>query len=1087
MNTILTTKCVAPLRFLRAAFLFIGFALAPAVFGQGLTSAEITGTVSDAQGKPLAGTTVTALHEPSGTVATTTTRANGQYNLSNLRVGGPYTVTAKAPGLALQPAKGIFIEPGDSTTRNFGLNSDVVQLEKFTVGADRDTTFGNGKMGTGTNLTDEEIANNIASVRRNVQDLAVTDSRLALMSLDQGGQLSAQGQNFRFNSFTVDGVQAADPFGLNSNGFSSLRSPIPLDAIQSFSVDLAPYDVRRAGATGAYLNAVIKSGTNNFHGSAYYEYTNQDWRDKNPVTFLKETFKERTFGATVGGPIIKDKLFFFIAYEDFRREAAPPQANFIPNATDLAAVVARAKGLGYDTGDLSANNLASQKSTIGKIDWNISANHRLTVTYRRVYGQDVAFPSYTGSTTTSLSNYWYAQPRNTDSYTAQLFSQWTPDFRTEVDLSYTKYDGSPQNNGKPFPQVQVQSIGGTRLDTGATITNGAIFFGTESSRQLNAITSKETNGKVSGEYSLGDHNLTFGVEDISTKYVNAFIQYTDGYYTFANIANWIAGTPPSAFQLAKPYPGFTVNDAVARWRYDAYAGFIQDSWHPNSQLTLLAGVRYDYPYVPQKPPAAGGFAAAGFTTDSGRAVTANDTTNSGNGTAAPRVGFTYQFKTERKTQLRGGVGLFQGKNPAVWLSNAYSNAGSVANVTATSAQLPGIAFSSDVNNQPVPSGTLSAPNINITDPDFKQPAIWKANVALDHRLPFLDATLTVEGYYTKNYKMPNTLFLNYLLSTAANGATTMPDGRQHYNGTITSGTSTSVNGRRRVTTGGPVGTGFADVLYLTNTDKGYSNGLTLGLKRAMKNHWAWGFDWTRAHATEVSPITSSTASSNYSNRAVFDPNEDIASTSNTNIRDRFVVTLAREFDFLKMKDTKTTIAAIYQSRTGHPYSWVFRGDANGDGYAFNDLLYIPTGPTDSKVAWAVTSERDAFFAFADANGLMKYAGSHAPRNSQTSPWTQNLDIKLTQQIPLFRSLRAELFANFLNFGGLIHKGWGQLEEVPFSYRRAVAGATLNPTANGGAGQWNYTFNGGTLDGVPVVANDTPVSRWQIQMGMRLKF
>jgi hypothetical protein len=148
---------------------------------------------------------------------------------------------------------------------------------------------------------------------------------------------------------------------------------------------------------------------------------------------------------------------------------------------------------------------------------------------------------------------------------------------------------------------------------------------------------------------------------------------------------------------------------------------------------------------------------------------------------------------------------------------------------------------------------------------------------------------------------------------------------------------------------------------------------------------------------------------------------------------------------------------------------------------------VPTGPTDSKVAWASSAERDAFFAFADANGLMSYAGSHAPRNSQTSPWTQSLDLKITQVIPVFRTVRAELFANFLNFGGLIHKGWGQLEEVPFSYRRAVAGATLNPTANGGAGQWNYTFNGGTLDGVPVVANDTPVSRWQIQAGMRIKF
>jgi hypothetical protein len=241
---------------------FAAFALAlavlPSTFAQGITTGGLDGSVTDASGKALAGATISALHEPSGTVATTTTRANGQDNLSNLRIGGPYTITATSTGKPAQTAKDVYVDLNETASKDFSFKSDIIQLEKFTVGAERDTTFGSGKMGTSTSLSDKEIEN-IASVRRNVQDIAATDSRLALMSLDQGGQLSAQGQNFRFNSFTVDGVQATDPFGLNSNGSSSLRSPIPLDAIQSFSVDLAPYDVRRAGATGAYLNAVAKA------------------------------------------------------------------------------------------------------------------------------------------------------------------------------------------------------------------------------------------------------------------------------------------------------------------------------------------------------------------------------------------------------------------------------------------------------------------------------------------------------------------------------------------------------------------------------------------------------------------------------------------------------------------------------------------------------------------------------------------------------------------------------------------------------------------------------------------------------------
>lgn len=1067
------------LTYMLTGVLALWFAAANAVFGQGITSAALNGIVSTKDGKPVAGATVTVLHEPSGTRATTTTRANGQYNFSNLRIGGPYTVSASATSFQADVSREIYLDQGDSAAVNFSLGTDIVQLEEFSVVGTRDGTFGTGKMGTGSYFNEEEISN-VTSVRRNIQDIAQMDSRLFLGSLDQGGQLSAQGQNFRFNSLLVDGVQATDTFGLNSNGFSSQRSPIPLEAIQSFSVSLNDYDVRKAGYTGALLNAVIKSGTNVYQGSVWYEFSNEGLRQKNPLNGIKEAFDERTMGLTIGGPIIKNKLFFFYAYDDFKRETASPQAIFVPDANgkaQIATIIARAKALGYDPGTESADtNLALQKTHIGKLDWNISERHRATLTYRRNYGEDTSYFNYTSSTGSSLSSVWYQQPRNTDSYNAQLFSQWTPDFRTEATYSYTEYDGSPAPLGKAFPQVSVQGITGTRLDTGATITNGNITFGTDSSRHLNFINTEETQMKLSAEYSRGDHTIALGGENVATKYKNAFVQATYGVYTFANVGTWVAGTPPTSYTLQRPFPGFTIDDAVARWEYDAYAFFVQDTWKPSAQLTVTGGLRYDYPSVPDAPPVAAGFSTAGFTTQSGKAVTRNDTTNDGNATLAPRIGFTYEFNTERKTQLRGGVGLFQGKNPAVWISNAYSNAGATANVNATSAQLPGLVFSADPNNQPVPAGTLPTPNINITDPDFVQPALWKSNIAIDHKLPFGSMTFTAEYYYNRVDKGINVEFLNYLVATS--GPTTLPDGRTRYAGTISATTTTSTAGRRR-------NTSFADVFYLTNTDKGKSDGATISLYRPMKDRWSWSLSYTHADATEVSPITSSTASSNYSNRAVFNPNEDVASTSNTNITDRMVLALAREFEFVK--NFKTTAALVYQGRTGHPYSWVFYGDANGDGYAFNDLLYVPRDASDPKVAWADTAQRDAFFAFVKSSSLVKYAGTNAPRNSETSPWTQQLDLKLTQQIPLYRTVKAELYVNLLNFWNLVDDQFGALEEVPFSYRRAVAGATYNAAGNGGLGQWNYTFTGTTLNGVPVTVNDTPVSRWQAQVGIRVRF
>ena len=1058
--------------------------VAPGLIAQGVTTAGIGGFVADKANNPVSGASVTVTHQPSGTVATTLTRANGQYSVSGLRVGGPYSVNVSSSRISAAEKGEIFLEVGANNDISFVVTSDVVVLGAVSVSVDKDLTFGIGKMGSGSSFDSEAIANT-ASVRNSVQDIARLDSRMFLGSLDQGGQLSAQGQNFRYNSFLIDGVQAGDPFGLNSNGFSSLASPVPLEALETLSIQLSPYDVRYAGFTGAVINAVTRSGTNKYRGSVYYQVSNESLRAKNPLTGVKEAFDEKNFGTTLGGPIIKNKLFFSFTYDKLERETVPPQATFVPDAAGLAAIdsiIARAKSQNYDAGTLAgpSTNLQEQVTYIGKIDWNISRDHRLAATYRRNYGQNTSFANYSSSTATSLSNHWFDQPRNTDSYTAQLNSQWTSDFRTEATVSMTDYDGTPANRGTPFPMVRVEGLTGRRLDTGATITSGAIIFGTENSRQLNRLVSKEKQFKLSGDYTFGDHTLTAGGEQITTDYSNAFVQNTMGNYTFASPATFLAGTPPTNFILQKPYPGFSINDAIANWTYTALAGFVQDTWRPNPQLTIMAGIRFDLPVVDEAPPIAPGFATAGFADSKGIPITRNNTTNDGNSTYAPRLGFTYEVESKRKTQVRGGVGLFQGKNPAVWLSNAFSNAGSVYNYTASVAERPLITFNPNAATQSVPGSANPPPNVNITDANFRQPAMWKSNIAIDHQLPWLDAILSVEYYYNDVDVGLNTQFLNYRQANDGDGTGLAPDGRLRFGSaaSIVSSTSGNIAGRRRVSN-------FADVAYLTNTDKGEASGVTISLNRPMKNNWAWSASWTNGNATEVSPMTSSVAMSNYSNRAAFNPNENTDSVSNTNIKDTVVLSITRRFEFVK--NAPTTVNLSYIGRTGRPYSWVFYGDANGDGITFNDLLYVPSGPNDARVAWTDTAQRDAFFRLVETTSLKDFMGSNPARNSETSPWLQTVDLKLTQQIPLFKSVRAEVFANILNFANLFNSDWGIQEEVPFSYRRAVAGATLNPTANNGKGQWNYVFNSTTLNGVPVTVDETPVSRWQAQIGMRIKF
>ncbi len=1074
---------------LLVVFRVFGIALLAVAFsalmrGQGITTASINGAVKRADGSAVSGAVVTIVHDESQTRTTTQTRENGQFNASGLRPGGPYTVTAAAPGYPNAVQKDVYLSLDRDEAVNFTVGGDEdqsvapLELEKYVVTEENDKVFGVGKIGTGSSFTSQEVVNT-PTVRRNVQDIAQLDSRLVVMSLDQGGNLSAQGQNFRFNSFLIDGVQANDPFGLNGNGFSSLRSPVPIEAIQALNVDLNPFDVRRSGFTGALINAVIKSGTNQFHGGATYERTEASWRATNPLNGQRDAFNERTYNFAFGGPIIRNKLFFFLDYDDFKRTAAPPAANFVPQSSVISDIVAKAKALGYDPGTLLATNSSDQKTVIAKLDWNISSAHRLTVTYWRNHGEDTNFASFNSTTTTSLSNYWFAQPRNTDSYTAHLFSTWAPNFRTEATLSYSKYDGSPKNHGSPFPQVTVNGIPGVRLDTGAQV-NGSVVFGTENSRQLNAITTKELNGNLSAEYSFGNHTLNFGGEADQQKYSDQFVQNFFGNYTFATPSAWEAGTPPLAYQLSVPYPGRTLTDAFGIWTYTALGLFLQDTWKPSAPWTIVGGIRLDDPYVPDKPQTAAGFQQAfGIS---------NTTTNNGNYTVSPRVGFVYEFPAKAKTQLRGGVGLFQGRNPAVWLTNAYQNTGAISNVTATTAQLPSITFVPDVTAQPVPKGTPPTPNINVTDPNFIQPAVWKGNLAFDRELPWDGIIATVEVDAIETYKAIQYQFLNYKL--ASTGSQTAPDGRIRYDGVITpTGTfvsggvlttfpASSVSGRRRIST-------FADVIELDNTDKGSDTDLTLELARPMRNHWAWSASWTHMRATEVSPITSSTALSNYQNRAVFNPNEDTASLSNTNIKDRIVATLTREFQFFP--HAKTTVSLVYQGRTGHPYSWVFHGDANGDGLTFNDLFYVPTGPDDPRVRFVSTAERDAFFAFVNSTDLKNYAGGHAPRNSETSPWTDTIDLRISQEIPIYHSVKTELYLDLINIGNMIKKSWGLLDEVPFAYRRSVAGATYDKDANNGQGQWVYTYNANTVDPVPITVNDTPVSRWQIQAGLRVKF
>lgn len=1066
-------------KYLLAACIALSLTLTSAVFGQGVTTSAINGFVTDKSGTPVSGATVTVLHVPSGTRASTVTRSSGQYAITGLRVGGPYTVSVTARGNEPGSQTDIYIGLDHAQTVDITLSGETVVLETFKVQAAKDVTFDSNKMGTTTTFDRAQISQ-VPTVRRDVQDIVNLDTRAALTINTSTGEfsVSAQGQNSRFNSFLIDGQQANDPFGLNANGFASLRSPVPLEAIAALTIDLSPYDVTHTGFTGALINAVTKSGTNEFHGSIYSYYTGSSIRAKNPgqgpTDPLRGTItplQEHTYGLTFGGPLIKDKLFFFIAYDDFFKNGvnfSPVQ--FQPNAADVATITAAAKNYGIDPGTLSGGLVQSkQKTYLAKIDWNISSDQRASLTYRRTDSSAPVFSN--GSTFTEFSSNAYQSNRINDNLSLLLNSTWTPDLRSEAGLAAVKYNGTAAPYTAISPEIYINGVVGTNLTNGTTVANGQLDLGTNGSYQHNALNTKDYNGHLYFDYTLNDHEFKFGGDADKEIYRDLFIQYFTGRYAFASPAAFVAGTP-NYIRYQQPIVGATVSQADYYYSYTDTGLLVQDTWKPSEHLTIVAGLRYDYPEFPTAPIFLPAFQAAfGIP---------NNSTGSGNTVLAPRVGFNYQLPTKLKIQVRGGVGLFQGTNPAVWVGNSYGTTGLLNSViigssTSSTTNPPLGAPYTPFNPSPgyvqsLPPPATPTPNIALTDPKFKTPTSWKGNLGFDTTLPWYGLIATVEGNWIQVQDGIYYKDLNLLQNVAI---PLNPDGRIRYSGTtgLHSNFSNSV-------------------LELTNTDKGESQAYTFQITRPMKNDWSFSFGYTRTHATEVSPLTSSVASSNFTNRAVINPNDNVTRNSAYVTPDKIVVSATREFHFFP--SAATTITAIFRAQTGHAFSYVFFGDANNDSIQGNDAFYVPAGPNDPKVIWS-TSPSDPtgaiqaanFWSYVNSTILKKYEGQIVPPNSAFNPWQKTIDLHAEQEIPLdFHNTKLYLYMDCLNFANIFKKNWGAVTGQDFGngysgYNRPIASATVNA-----AGQYVYTFSSSTL-GTPQVFTD--LSRWQLQVGLKLEF
>jgi hypothetical protein len=1076
------------------------------------TSSSITGRVLDASGQPVAGATVQIVHEPSGTTKIATTDADGRYSAQGMRVGGPFDVTVSKAGLSQAKQDNVYLQLSQGTAVNLTMGAAGAQnaqnLQGVTVSANAlSQTFSSENKGFSTNVSRREL-DATPMPDRSIQNVARLDPRIVITDRDRGA-ISAMGQNNRYNSITVDSVNAGDPFGLNDNGLPTLGTPISVDAIEEYNISTANYDVTTRRGVGANINAVTKSGTNEFHGSVYYSFQNakdmigedatgNDWNGYS---------RQWNAGATFGGPIIKDKLFFFANYEKGVKVA--PGGNWGPEGSgmgnvvqgltqaDVSSIIDIAKQKGLTPGDYTGSSNANlqDKRSLVKLDWNISDGQRASMTYSRTQEtQPIITSSFSDSL--KLSSNYYLNDTDNKSLAFHLYSDWTDIFSTEASFSSAKFhkDRGPIN-GIAQPAVTVT----TEKD------GPAVVLGTEYSSQANVLDVKTKNAALAGTLYLDEHTLKGGVDFQKDDYYNLFLQRLYGDYTFDTIADFQNGTY-FRYQLGIPAAGYALGDVAARFSLNQYGIYLQDTWQVNSNLSVQFGARVDVPLTDDQPILNPCFAAPVGAAGVGNQGVCGNVTNAKNPNAAiggfgyanthtingnrvvqPRFSFNYQFDTERMTQLRGGAGLFISNAPGVWIGNPYAGNGvTVASYNISSGVKP--AFSADPNNQNVPANSTvpgtngSKMRVDTIDENFRLPTVWKLSIGVDHELPWFGTIFTAEYEYLKARNAVQYQNINLGAPTGL-----LPDGRNSY--------FQNPNGSpadRNNTNRWNANPSFDSVTRLTNTDKGWSDNLTLSLKKPFSESWSGTIGVSGGRSKDVNPGTSSVAYSSYQYRAWVNPNDAELSTSNYSIPLRALASLNWQHKFFG--DYTTSVSAFYDGHSGAPYSWIFGNDVNGDAVS-RDLVYIPGSASDVQWAPKVTEAmKTQFMDYINNDDYLKdHKGRIAQRNGGRAPWVNQLDLSFRQEIPgFFEGAKGEFRLDFYNVTNMLNKKWGVETRADFPLTRTLAdSAGVDPVT----GKYIYDISGSKYlqDGVyrpaSLKPNESinPSQRWSVLATVRYTF
>lgn len=1073
------------------------------------TTADVRGQVANDSGGPVAGASVTIVDTSTGSTRRVATDGQGRFSVQNLSVTGDYSVTVSAPGFQGQSVENVRLSLGDTTSLNFTLSSGSASDEIVVVATRSALT----EVAIGPNATfDFDDIQGSPAINRDIKEIIRQDPRLYIDE-SEGNGLQCAGASPRFNSLTVDGIRLNDNFGLNSNGYPTERLPFPLDAINQVAVELAPFDVEYGGFTGCNINAVTRSGENEFHGSAWFDYTSDTFRGGSVEgsSVDKGDFSDFRFGATLSGPIIKDKLFFFAAYEKineteiFGRGPAEAGATGVQGVTQaqLDRIFQIAQNVyGYTPTLLPPSGGEDDEKILAKLDYNINDNHRLALTYNYINGFNLTASDDDPDEYETFDHY-YRRSTKLKSYSGQIFSDWTDNFSTELRVSFTENDtGQVSNDTTSFGEVRIETY------NPATDQTADVYIGGDDSRQANQLATETFNLKFKADYRLNNHFLTFGYERESIDVFNLFIQHTQGEFRFdgssfsdlqanpdAEIDNFESGAFVDDVFYGNAVGTNNPADGAGEFAYTTNSLYVQDdidlgAWQIN------AGVRFDWYESDDLPTLNTNFEARnGFN---------NQTTFDGESLIQPRFGFNYEAADN--LTFRGGAGIFSGGNPNVWLSNSYQN-DSQRTLQSYRGNVVDFDTLSWVNGDPgnentpfwgvlqeqfdeVANAAAANGGVNAIDPDFEIPSQWKAAIGATWNF-WNDTTLIVDFLYTKDRVAAS------IIDSTLTQIGTAPDGRPIYNridradpacvASITSPACIATDRSR------------ANDFILTNNDGGSQKVISAGLYKdydfdsGVRANWALGYAYT--DAKDRNPMTSSVAFSNYVNFSTSDPQNPALATSNYEVPHRFTVRAGVSYPFFGEYETSVRLfGQISQSR---PYSFVFddAGDVFGDELDGRHLLYVPTGPSDPNVVFNPGFDTDAFFQLVSRLGLDEYSGQIAPRNAFQSDWFSQWDLRFEQELPgLLDGHRTQMFVVIDNIGNLLNDDWGVVNQAGFPGEQDLVALDESVTNAQGfvgindSGQYVFdSLTGGVDTTADIFSPVVNASVWEIRFGVRYEF